>query len=87
MAKRGGENWLLKGAANTNNFHRMANGRKRKCLINQIVEGEWVIESEEELKTYITEFYKQPFGGENVRRIHFKQEVPHPSVRWSALDQ
>lgn len=34
-----------------------------------MVEGEWVIESEEELKTYITEFYKQPFGGE-------KQEAP-----------
>lgn len=29
--RRGGENWILKGDANTSYFYGVANGRKRKC--------------------------------------------------------
>lgn len=68
--RRGGENWLLKGDANTSYFHTVANGRKRKCLIRSLMEGDRTIEDKEELKSYITEFYKNLFGGDHDPMIH-----------------
>jgi len=59
----GGENWLLKGDANTGYFHGIANGRKRKCHIRNLVDGDRTIEDKEELKVYVTDFYKHLFGG------------------------
>jgi hypothetical protein len=72
--RRGGENWLLKGDANTSYFHTIANGRKRKCLIRNLVEGDRVIENKEELKSYITYFYKNLFGGGQDPGIHLSEE-------------
>jgi hypothetical protein len=34
----------------------IANGRKRKCKIKSLVEGDRMIEDKEELKVYITNF-------------------------------
>jgi hypothetical protein len=50
--RRGGD-WLLKGDANTSYFHGIANGRKRKCLIRNLVEEDRTIEDKKELKRYI----------------------------------
>jgi hypothetical protein len=69
LAEKRGEDWLLKGDANTSYFHTVANGRKRKCLIRNLVEGDRVIKDQEELKTYILEFYKNLFGGGQEPRI------------------
>ncbi|RLM74204.1 hypothetical protein C2845_PM15G00740 [Panicum miliaceum] len=41
--KRGGETWLLKGDTNTGYFHRLANSRKRKCLIKSLEAGDDII--------------------------------------------
>lgn len=68
--RRGGEKWLLKGDANTGYFHGIANGRKRKCQIKNLVDGDRTIEEKEELKLYITDFYKHLFGGESDPVIH-----------------
>ena len=38
--RRGGENWLLKGDANTGYFHGIANGRKRKYCIKNLLDGD-----------------------------------------------
>lgn len=38
--KRSGEQWLLKGDANIGYFHSIANGRKRKCNIDSLEDGE-----------------------------------------------
>jgi mannosylglycoprotein endo-beta-mannosidase len=71
--RRGGEKWLLEGDANTSYFHGIANGRKRKCLIKCLVEGDRNIEDKEELKTYITNFYKVLFDSEPDPRIRLDQ--------------
>lgn len=42
--RRGGENWLLKGDANTSYFHGIANERKRKCCIKNLMDGDRTIE-------------------------------------------
>ena len=41
--RRGRENWLLKGDANTSYFQGIANGRKRKGLIKELDEGDKVL--------------------------------------------
>lgn len=53
FGKEEGGDWLLKGDANTSYFHGIANGRKRKCLIRNLVEEDRTIEDKKELKRYI----------------------------------
>lgn len=60
--RRGGENWLLKGDTNIGYFHGNANGRKRKCLIRNLVEGDRTIVDKDELKLHITNFFKKCLG-------------------------
>ena len=48
--KRGGEKWLLEGDANTGFFHRVANGRKRKCTITCLEDGDNLIAETDQLK-------------------------------------
>ena len=40
----------------------MANGRHRKKLIHSLVQDEGLIEGHEQLKSYITSYYKGLFG-------------------------
>src|SRR6266498_2052710 len=53
---------LLKGDNNTKYFHLVANGRNRKTKIIQLEQEEGIIVGDDNLKTYITEFYKRLFG-------------------------
>jgi hypothetical protein len=41
--QRRGDNWLLKGDANTSYFQGIANGKKRKGLIKELDEGDNVL--------------------------------------------
>ncbi|KAE8778729.1 retrotransposon protein [Hordeum vulgare] len=43
--RRGGQNWLLKGDANTAYFEAIANGRRRKCAIRFLWDGDALLES------------------------------------------
>jgi hypothetical protein len=52
----------LEGDANTRYFHSVANGRHRRKLIHSLVQDEGTIEGHENLKSYITNYYKGLFG-------------------------
>ncbi|KAE8768664.1 putative NOT transcription complex subunit VIP2 [Hordeum vulgare] len=53
---RGGQNWLLKGDANTAYFQAIANGRRRKCAIPFLWDGDALLESPEDISSHIYSF-------------------------------
>jgi hypothetical protein len=53
---------LLEGGSNTKYFQLIANGKHRKTRIFQLQHDERVIEGEEALSEYITNFYKELFA-------------------------
>jgi hypothetical protein len=53
---------LLEGDSNTKYFHLQANGRHRTSRIFQLQDGGRRISLDEELKKYITSYYKGMFG-------------------------
>jgi hypothetical protein len=60
--KRSHENWLLKGDNNTEYFHRIANGNKRKQTIYFLKDGDNSVQGSQELLNPVTEYYKGLFG-------------------------
>jgi hypothetical protein len=56
--------FILKGDTNTHNFHGVANGRYRKKLIHSIVLDVGTIEGHDQLKKYITNYYKNLFSNQ-----------------------
>lgn len=60
--RRAHSTWLLKGDNNSDFFHRIANGRKRKHTIISFVDGNDRIEGESNLINHATDFYKNLFG-------------------------
>ena len=54
--------FILEGDSNTRYFHNVANGRHRKKLIHTLHQDEGMIEGEEQLKAFITKYYKGLFG-------------------------
>jgi hypothetical protein len=59
--QRSKANNLLQGDSNTNYFHLVANGKRRKSRIFQLEDGDCIIKGEEPLKSYITDYYKKLF--------------------------
>jgi mannosylglycoprotein endo-beta-mannosidase len=53
---------VQEGGNNTKYFHLIANGKHRKKKIFQLEQDEGTIVGEENLKVYITEYYKKLFG-------------------------
>lgn len=53
---------VVQGDANTQFFHMIANGKHRNKRIFQLEQDEGTILGQENLKLYITEYYKQLFG-------------------------
>jgi hypothetical protein len=60
--KRCHETWLLKVDNNTDFFHRMINGRKRKQTIFSLQDGANHITGSENLVKHATAYYKKLFG-------------------------
>jgi hypothetical protein len=60
---------LLQGDNNTKYFHLVANGKHRKTRISQLEDGGQIIRGEEQLKSYITDYYKGLFGPSDG--VHF----------------
>ena len=54
--------FILEGDSNTRYFHSIANVRHRKKRIHSLVQDEGTIEGHEQLKSYITNYYKGLFG-------------------------
>ncbi|KAE8767940.1 hypothetical protein D1007_60629 [Hordeum vulgare] len=62
--RRGGQNWLMKDDANTAYFQAIANGRRRKCDIPFLSNGDALLESPEDISSHIYSFYKELFSVE-----------------------
>jgi hypothetical protein len=60
--QRSKTNHLLKGDNNTKYFQLVANGKRRKTRIFQLKDGSRIIKGDEQLKEYITHYYKGLFG-------------------------
>src|SRR3954462_2214519 len=60
--QRSKSNFILKGDANTKYFQNVSNGRHRKKSIHSLNQDEGMIEGQEQLKAYITSYYKRLFG-------------------------
>jgi hypothetical protein len=73
---------LLKGDNNTKYFHLVVNGRHRKTRIFQLVDNGQIIEGEEHLKSYITQFYKGLFGpsGDAHFLLHENRNIDIPQI-------
>lgn len=56
------EEEILEGDCNTKYYHAKANGRRRKSQIHTLVQEEGVIQGQQNLIAYITNFYKNLFG-------------------------
>jgi mannosylglycoprotein endo-beta-mannosidase len=54
--------FILEGDSNTRYFHGIANGRHRRKHIQSLVQDEGLIEGHDQLKSYITNYYKELFG-------------------------
>ena len=63
--KRSNMNWLLKGDLNTDYFHRVANGKKRKNHIFSLRQDDKIIESDENILQIATDYFKSLFGPSN----------------------
>ena len=60
--QRSKADFILMGDSNTRYFQLVANGRHRKKCIYSLQQDEGRIEGQEELKKYITDYYKSLFG-------------------------
>jgi DNA-binding transcriptional MerR regulator len=79
--KRCHETWLLKGDGNTEFFHRVANGNKRKQTIFSLNDGERVISGDENLLAHATNYYKELFGPGDGNAFNLDSELwPHEDL-------
>ena len=60
--QRSKSQFILQGDSNTRYFHSLANGRHRKKRIHSLLQDGVTIEGHDQLKSYITSYYKNLFG-------------------------
>jgi hypothetical protein len=76
--KRCHETWMLKGDNNTDCFHKVANGKKRKQTIFSLNDGDKRIVGDDDLLKHATEYYKKLFGQGSGNYINVEQDLwPH----------
>jgi len=73
--QRAKETRLLHGDENTKYFQLVANGKHRKKQIFQLEQGEGVITGNENLQTYITNFYSNLFGPHEENYFSLDEEI------------
>jgi hypothetical protein len=79
--KRGGEKWVLQGDANTGHFPNKANGRKKKCTIFSLEDGDRIVSGDHALREHIEGYYKKKlFGPEETGGISVQEDF------WSNQD-
>jgi hypothetical protein len=62
--RRGGVKWILEGDSNSRHFHGKANGRKKKCTIFALEDGDKIIKDPKEIREHVEMYYKSLFGKE-----------------------
>jgi hypothetical protein len=60
--KRSYENWLLKGDNNTEFFHRIASGKRRKQTLFSLMDGDKRLARTDIILNHATDYYKMLFG-------------------------
>ena len=82
-AQRAKVKHVQEGGNNTKYFHLIANGKHRKKKIFQLEQDEGTIVGEENLKVYITEYYKKLFGPSEPNTFslmeNLNQDIPQLS--------
>ena len=68
---------LQEGGSNTRYFHIIANGKYRKKRILQLEQEEGTIVGQENLKNYISEYYKKLFGASVTNNFSLNEDVIH----------
>jgi hypothetical protein len=76
-AQRAKVKHIQEGGNNTRYFHLIANGKHRKKKIFQLEQQEGTIVGEDNLKVYITEFYKKLFGPPEPTHISLTEGMVH----------
>lgn len=76
-AQRAKVKHIQEGGNNTRYFHLIANGKHRKKKIFQLEQQEGTIVGEDNLKVYITEFYKKLFGAPATSNISLVEDFVH----------
>jgi hypothetical protein len=82
-AQRAKVKHIQEGGNNMKYFHLIANGKHRKKRIFQLEQDEGTIVGQENLKTFITEFYKQLFGAPTNSYVTLSEEVTHDIAQLS----
>jgi hypothetical protein len=67
--------YVQEGGDNTKYFHLIANGKHRRKKFFQLEQDEGTIIGQENLKTYISEYYKQLFGLSTVSSCVLDESV------------
>jgi hypothetical protein len=80
---------MLKGDRNTKYFQMVANGKRRKTRIFRLEQEDGIIEGDENLKRYITNYYKDLFGrpeGNNFSLLEsMTEDIPQVSTEENEL--
>jgi mannosylglycoprotein endo-beta-mannosidase len=87
--QRSKRQFLLEGDSNTRYFHSVANGRHQKECIHSLVQEEGIIEGQDNLKVYITNYYKNLFGAPEESNFSMDEsrtdDIPRVSVEKNNL--
>jgi len=65
---------LLEGDDNTRFFHLVANGKHRKQHIYKLENDQGIVIGDDQLKSHITQFYKNLFGSPNASEITLEED-------------
>jgi hypothetical protein len=88
-AQRAKVKYIQEGGDNTKYFHLIANGKHRKKKIFQLEQDEGTIVGDDNLKTYITEYYKKLFGNPEPSSVTLDEnrtaDIPQLSANENAL--
>jgi hypothetical protein len=76
-AQRAKVKHIQEGGNNTRYFHLIANGKHRKKKFFQLEQQEGTIVGQENLKIYITEFYKKLFGPPESTNVSLMEDYVH----------
>jgi mannosylglycoprotein endo-beta-mannosidase len=81
--------FILEGDSNTRYFHGIANGRHRRKHIQSLVQDEGLIEGHDQLKSYITNYYKAPFDPPKESSFSLDEsqiaDIPQVSLEENAI--
>jgi hypothetical protein len=85
-AQRAKVKHIQEGGNNTKYFHLIANGKHRKKKNFQLEQQEGTIVGEDNLKIYITDFYKKLFGPPEPSNVSLIEGVVHDIPQISAIE-